>query len=146
MAQSMFTGQDGWTAFEVAAALIPTVTFVWIIVTVRALHLRGVYFWGLGSTWTTIIGCPIGLVIASMGSWSGLHDPNVVPFYTPIMAGLGLYAVAFIYSIFCNYNATKSVTLAVSTTMLQQFAVLCVILLFLRWSGPNHRRRRSAPH
>jgi len=137
----MFTGQDGWTAFEVATALIPTVTFVWIIVTVRALHVRGVYFWGLGSTWTTIIGCSIGLLIASIGSWSALHDPNAAPFYTPIMAGLGLYAVAFTYSIFCNYNATKSMTLALSTSMLQQLAVLGLILLFVRWGSDSRNRR-----
>jgi len=95
MAHSMLTGQDGWTAFELAAVLAPTVTFVWIIVTVRALHMRHVYFWGLGSTWTTIIGCPIGLVIASMASWSRLHDPSAAPSYMLIAAGLGLYGAAF---------------------------------------------------
>ena len=142
MSEYISTGPDGWTLLKVAAALIPTIMFMWIIVTVTALHRRGVYFWGLGSTWTTIIGCPIGLVIASMSGWSGLHEPNASPFYTLIAAGLGLYAVTFAYSIFYNYNATKSATLAVSTSMLQQLAVLGLILLFLRWSA-NSRRSGS---
>ena len=142
MSESMLTGQDGWTALKIAAALVPTVTFSWIIATVTALHRRGVYFWGLGSTWTTIIGCPIGLVIASMSGWGGLHDPNAAPSYTLIAAGLGLYAVAFAYSILYNYNATKSAILAMSTSMLQQLAVVGLILLFLRWSA-NSRRSGS---
>ena len=142
MSESILTGPDGWTLLKIAAALVPTVTFIWIIATVTALHRRGVYFWGLGSTWTTIICCPIGLLIVSMSGWSGLHDANAAPFYTLIVAGLALYVAALVYSILYNFNATKSVTLAVSTTMLQQFAVLCVILLFLRWSSDNRRSRR----
>jgi hypothetical protein len=79
-----------------------------------------------------------------MSTWSGLHDPNAAPSYTLIAAGLGLYGAAFAYSILYNYNATKSAILAMSTSMLQQLAVLCVILLFLRWSGDRANRARLA--
>jgi hypothetical protein len=144
MSESILTGPDGWTLLKIAAALVPTVTFIWIIATVTALHRRGVYFWGLGSTWTTIIGCPIGLLIASMGSWGGLSDPNAAPFYTPIAGGLILYVVVLAYSILYNFGATKSVILALSTALLQQLALLCVILLLLRWSGDRTNSGRRA--
>jgi hypothetical protein len=58
-----------------------------------------------------------------------------------IMAGAILYLVAFGYAIFYNYNVTKSVTLAISTSMLQQLAVLGVIFLFLRWRGDEGEPR-----
>ena len=35
----------------------------WTILTVTALHKRDVYFWSLGSTWTSVIACPVALVI-----------------------------------------------------------------------------------
>lgn len=76
--------------------------FVWIIATVTALHKRDGYFRGLGSTWATIIGCPTGLIIASLSTWSQLNDPNAAPVYALIVAGLGLYPVVFAYSILYN--------------------------------------------
>jgi hypothetical protein len=83
-----------------------------------------------------------------MSGWGGLHDPNAAPSYTLIAAGLGLYGAAVAYSILYNYNATKSAILAMSTSMLQQLAVLGLILLFLRWSGNSRRsgsRRKHMP-
>jgi len=132
---------DLWTALKVAAALVPAVIFLWVIATVMVLHKRDVYFWRLGSTWTTIIGCPAGLVIASFSALGG-NDPNSAPLYTPLIAGLALYAVAFAYSISYNYGVTKSASLAISTSMLQQLAVLGLVLLFLRWQGDQVNRRR----
>ena len=116
MSDYTLTSPDSWTVLKVTAALIPAIMFVWIVVTVSALHRRNVYFWGLGSTWATIIGCPAGLIIASLSTWSRLNDPNAAPVYALIVAGLGLYAVVFAYSILYNYGATKSVTLALSTS------------------------------
>jgi hypothetical protein len=46
------------------------------------------------------------------------------------------------YAIFYNDNITKSVTLAISTSMMQQLAVLGVIFLFLRWRGNEVNRGR----
>ena len=45
------------------------------------------------------------------------------------LAGAVLYIVAFGYAIFYNYNVTKSGTLAISTGMVQQLAVLGAIFL-----------------
>jgi|SRR5271165_3830267 len=144
MLDHILTTLDGWTVLKVAAALIPAIMFVWIIATVTALHNRDVYFWGLGSTWATVIGCPTGLITASLSTWSQLNDPNAAPYYTLIWAGVGLYAVVFVYSLLYNYGATRSVTLALSTSMLQQLAVLGVILLFLRFSGNQANRGRRS--
>jgi hypothetical protein len=78
----------------------------------------------------------------SLSVSSQLHDPNAPLFQAPIIAGAILYAGAFAYAIFYNYNATKSAMLAISTSMLQQFAVLGVIFLFLRWQGDKVNRGR----
>jgi hypothetical protein len=110
--------------------------------TMIALHKRDVYFWSLGSTWTSVIACPIALVIMSLSVWSQLNDPHAPFFQAPIIAGAILYTVAFAYAIFYNYNATKSATLAISTSMLQQLAVVGVIFLFLRWRGNEVNRGR----
>jgi hypothetical protein len=75
-------------------------------------------------------------------SLSSLHDANVPLSHGPIVAGAILYTVAFAYAIFYNYNIAKSATLAISTSMLQQLAVLGVVFLFLRWRG-NEVNRRS---
>jgi hypothetical protein len=131
---------DGWIVFKAIA--VPALMLIWIIMTMMALHKRDVYFWSLGSTWTSVIACPIALVIMSLSVWSQLNDPHAPLFQTPIIAGAILYAVAFAYAIFYNYNATKSAMLAVSTSMLQQLAVLGVIFLFLRWRGNEVNRGR----
>ncbi len=82
----------------------------------------------------------MALAIASLSSLSGLNEPNAPLFHAPIIAGALLYVGAFAYAIFYNYNATKSSMLAISTSMLQQFAVLGVIFLFLRWQGNQVNR------
>ena len=138
----IFANRDGWTVVQVVAMLTPALVAVWIIMTVTPLHKREVYFWSLGSTWTSVIACPIALVIMSLSSWSQLHDPSVSLFHGPIIAGTILYIVAFAYAIFYNYNITKSAVLAISTGMLQQLAVLGVIFLFLRWRGNEVNRGR----
>jgi hypothetical protein len=46
------------------------------------------------------------------------------------MAGAILYVVAFGYAIFYDYNVTKSATLVISTSVLQQLTVLGVIFCF----------------
>jgi hypothetical protein len=135
-------GTDGSTMIEVIAVLVPTLVLLWIVLTVTALHKRDAYFLSLGSTWTSVIACPIALFIMSLSSWSQLHDPNAPVFHVPLIAGAILYLVAFAYAIFYNYNVTKSATLAISTAMLQQLAVLGVIFLFLRWRGNEVNRGR----
>jgi hypothetical protein len=132
---------DGSTVLEVAV-LVPALVLLWIILTVTALHKRDVYFWSLGSTWTSLIACPVALAITCLSSLSGLHDSNAPLFHGPIVAGAILYVVAFAYAIFYNYNISKSATLAVSTSMMQQLAVLGVIFLFLRWRGNEVNRGR----
>jgi len=78
----------------------------------------------------------------SQSVWSQLHDPNAPLFQAPIIAGAILYAFAFTYAIIYNYNATKSAALALSTSILQQLAVVGAIFLFLRWRGEEVNRGR----
>jgi len=115
----IFANWNGWTVVQVAGMLAPALVAVWIIMTVTALHKREVYFWSLGSTWASVIICPLALGIMSQSVWSQLHDPNAPLFQAPIIAGAILYAFAFTYAICHNYNATKSVALALSTSILR---------------------------
>ena len=135
-------GLNGWTMLEVAAVLAPALALLWIVLTVSALHERDAYFWSLGSTWTSIIACPVALVIMSLGSWNQVNGPDAPLFHAPIVAGAILYLVAFGYAIFYNYKVTRSALLAVSTSMLQQLAVLGAVFLFLRWRGNEVNRGR----
>jgi hypothetical protein len=106
---------DGSTIIEVIAVLVPALVLLWIILTVTALHKRDAWFWSLGSTWTSVIACPIALAIMSLSSLSQLHDPNAPVFHAPLIAGAILYIFAFGYAIFYNYNVTRSAMLATST-------------------------------
>ena len=136
-------GGDGSTALEVAAVLVPALVLIWIFMTVMALHKRGVYFWSLGSTWTSVTACPIALLIMCLSTWSRLHDQSAPLFHAPIIAGAVLYAVAIAYAILYNYDATRSPILTISTSMLQQLAVLGAILLFFRWHAHEVNRRSN---
>jgi len=136
-----FNGTDGWMTVKVVAVVIPVLCFVWIVATVMALHSRDVYFWSLGSTWTSLIACPAAILIMSLSGWSRLHDPNAPLFEVPLLAGAALYVTAFAFAMFYNVRAARSALLALSTTMLQQFAVLGLILLFARWTGERAQRR-----
>jgi uncharacterized membrane protein YoaK (UPF0700 family) len=127
------TSTDDW--ITIVAVLIPALVFIWIIMTVTALHKRDVYFWSLGSTWSSLIACPIALLIIALSG--GLKGAPAL-----LMAGAILYAVAFAYSIFYNYNATKSAALALSTSMLQQLAVLGAIYLYFRLTDREENRGR----
>jgi hypothetical protein len=142
MLDYVLNGPDGWMVLKVVAVLIPVLVFVWIVATVMALHRRDVYFWSLGSTWTSLVAGPAAIVIMSQSAWSRLHDPNAPLFAVPITAGLMLYAVALAYAVFYNFRATKSALLAFSTCMLQQLAVLGLIFIWLRWDGDRVNRRR----
>jgi hypothetical protein len=142
MLDYIFANWDGWSVVQVAGMLTPALVAVWIIMTVTALHKREVYFWSLGSTWASVIICPIALVIMWLSVWSRLHDPNAPLFQAPVIAGAILYAFAFTYAIVYNYKATKSAALAVSTSILQQIAVVGAIFLFLRWRGEEVNRGR----
>jgi hypothetical protein len=143
MLEYILTSPDGWAVFKVVAVLVPVLVFMWIVMTVMALHKRDVYFWGLGSTWSSIITCPVALLIMCLSGWSQLHDSSVPMSHAPIIAGAILYTGAFAFAIFYNYNATKSAILALSTSILQQLAVVGVIFLFFRWHGNEVNRRRQ---
>jgi hypothetical protein len=132
MVDYISTSPDGWAVLKVVAMLVPVLVFIWIIMTVMALHKRDVYFWGLGSTWSSIVACPVALLIMSLGPWS----------HAPIIAGAILYAGSFAFAIFYNYNAAKSAMLALSTSILQQLAVVGVIFLFFRWHANEVNRSR----
>jgi hypothetical protein len=142
MLDYFLTSPDGWAVLRVVAVLVPVLVFMWIIMTVMALHKRDVYFWGLGSTWSSIIACPAALLIMCLSGWSQSHDPNAPMFHAPIIAGAILYAGALAFAIFYNYNATKSAMLALSTSILQQLAVVGVIFLFFRWRANEVNRGR----
>ena len=130
------TSADGW--MTILAVLIPTLAFIWIIMTVTALHKRDVYFWSLGSTWSSLIACPIALlIIALSGGWKGASAPPAL-----MMAGpFSMLSRSHIRSSITT-TRTKSAALALSTSMLQQLAVLGAIYLFFRLTDNEENRGR----
>jgi hypothetical protein len=130
-----------WDALKVAAILTPVLIFVWIVLTVMALHRREVYFWSLGSTWTSLIACPLALVIMSFSVWRQAQD-STAPFDLGIIfAGAILYVAALACALLYNFRATRSAALAFSTSMLQQLAVLGLLFLYFRLQGDRVNRR-----
>src|SRR3979490_2969339 len=65
MLNNILASTDGWSALQIVAMLVPALVLIWTIMTVMGLHKRDVYFWSLGSTWISVIACPIALVIMS---------------------------------------------------------------------------------
>jgi hypothetical protein len=78
----------------------------------------------------------------SLASWSQVNGPNAPLSDAQLVAGAILYLVAFGHAISYNYNVTRSAVLAVSTSMLQQPAVLGAVFLFLRLRGEEVNRGR----
>jgi hypothetical protein len=142
MLDHIFDSLDGWTVLKVAAVLLPVLVFVWIVATVMALHRRDVYFWSLGSTWTSLIACPLAVAITSFCAWRQLKDPGASIDPVPIMAGAVLYVAALAYALLYNFRATRSAALAFSTSMLKQLAVLGLLFLYFRLEGDRVNRRR----
>lgn len=142
MADSAMPLANGWTTLEILGASAPVILFAWIVATVLALHRRNVYFWGLGSTWVSLIACPIAILIMSISAWSTGPNSSDHLAQVPLFGGAVLYVVAFGFCVFYNFGATRSVWLAISTSLMQQLAVLGLIFLFLRWQGDKGRRER----
>jgi hypothetical protein len=135
-----FADSNVWDALKVGAILTPVLIFVWIVMTVMALHRREVYFWSLGSTWTSLIACPLALVIMSFSVWRQVNDPNAPFDLGIIFAGAILYVAALAYALLYNFRTTRSAALAFSTSMLQQLAVLGLLFLYFRLQGDRLNR------
>ncbi|UPT96456.1 hypothetical protein J4G48_0046915 [Bradyrhizobium barranii subsp. apii] len=138
-------GMDGGTAFAITVGISLVVVFFWIVLTVTALHRRELYFWGLGSTWTSIFAALLAVGIACTSSLSGLHDQQAPLYQGPLIVAGMLYASALAYAVLYNWRATRSVLLGISTSMLQQLAVLGIFLLIVRWQG-NRMNRHHQPY
>jgi hypothetical protein len=93
-----------------------------------------------GSTWISLITSRIPILIMSTSAWSTSSNPNDHLIQVPFFGGAVLYLVAFGFCVLSNFGATRSVWLAISTTLLQQLAVLGLIFLFLRRQGDKVNR------
>ncbi|MGJ4902324.1 hypothetical protein ACQR0V_12195 [Bradyrhizobium sp. HKCCYLS2058] len=140
MVDSALPASNGWTSLEILGASAAVLLLVWIAATVLALHRRDVYFWGLGSTWISLIAFPIAILIMSISAWSAGSNSNDPLAQVPLFGGAALYVAVFGFCVFYNFGATKSVWLAISTSLLQQLAGLGLIFLFLRWRGDKVNR------
>jgi len=116
----------------------PVTIVVWIVATVRALHVLGLGYWSLTSTYVSLLSevVAIGLiclvvVLQANGSHSEL---NITVLYVAGLVALGSQCWC------CWYNWTKSgsVSLAFSVTVLQiTTSSLIVLLLMLRSRPPR---------
>ena len=76
-------GANGSTIFEVVAVLVPALVLLWIVLTVTSLHKRDARFWSLGSTWTSVIACPIVLIIIVAELLEPVARPERAPLPRP---------------------------------------------------------------
>jgi len=126
---------------KVAGVLVPALLFVWTIMTVMALHRREVYFWSLGSTWTSIVAAFIALFLIPLAA---LHAEGDSVNLVPLLAAAVLYATSIAFAFFYNLGRIGHVGLTLSTVLLQQLAVLGVLYLVWRIFGSAQPRHRSA--
>ncbi|MGF6311899.1 type IV secretory pathway VirB2 component (pilin) [Bradyrhizobium sp. i1.8.4] len=119
----------------------PVTFLVWIIVTVRALHLLGLGYWSLTSTYVSLLseGAAIGLACLAVALQpNGSHaEPNATVLYAAGLVALGSQCWCGWY----NWKRTGSALLAFSVTVLQLTTSSLIMLLLMLRSRPPEKSR-----
>ena len=132
-----------------ALLLVPFAIFCWIFTTIRAIHLVGVRFWFIPSTYVTLIGGIISLVmcsimlLASQESAKRGHDVGDTTLY---VAAAILYSGCAVRSYWYNWRRTNSPILALSLTILQTLSAVFVIGVFNLWLDHRNTKRYEREH
>jgi hypothetical protein len=128
---------------------VPFASINWIFITVRAIHFAGVRFWFIPSTYVTLVGGIIALIIcAIMGllSHEAARREHQVTDTTLYVAAAILYGGCVVWSYFYNWLRTGSAILAFSLTILQTLSAAFVIALINLWLNRNSVKRYEREH
>jgi glucose dehydrogenase len=132
------------TVQALALLLIPFIFLMWIVTTVRALHLAGLDYWSLASTYVAIACAGVAIVLAWIAS---LIRPDGSPtnFRDIVLHAAGVVAVGGVsWCGWYNCRRTRNGSLAVSVTTLQM-GIGVLLALVIIWAlvrdRPGHGHR-----
>jgi hypothetical protein len=133
----------------IALLLAPCIVFFWIFTTIRAIHLAGVRFWFIPSTYVTLVGgiialvmCVIMLLLSHESARQG-HDAGDNTLY---VAAAILYGGCAGWSCWYNWRRTNSALLAISLTILQTLSAAFVVGVFNLWLDRHSTKRYERDH
>jgi hypothetical protein len=141
-------GNHAWLN-AVALLLVPFVVFCWIFTTINEIHLVGLRFWSIPSTYVTLISGVISLVMSAimlLASQDAVRRGHDVGDTTLYVAAAILYGGCSAWSCWYNWRRTGSAVLAVSLTILQTLSAIVVIGVFNLWLDRNNTKRYEREH
>jgi hypothetical protein len=133
----------------VALLLVPFAVFCWIFTTIKGIHLVGVQFWFIPSTYVTLIGGVISFVMSAtmlLASQESAKRGQAAGDYTLYAAAAILYGGCAGWSCWYNWRRTGSTVLAISLTILQTMSAVFVIGVFNLWLDRKNTKRYEREH
>ncbi|MET4279368.1 MULTISPECIES: hypothetical protein [unclassified Bradyrhizobium] len=133
----------------IGVLIVPLSAFCWIFTTIRSVHLMGVRFWFLPSTYVGLIGGVLALLICLIMfvfSTEAERRGHQVTDTTLYAAAAILYCGCVVWSYLYNWRKTGSPLLSVSLTLLQTISAAFVIAALYLWIGGRNTRRYEREH
>jgi glucose dehydrogenase len=129
------------TVQALALLLTPFAFLMWIVTTVRALHLAGLDYWSLASTYVSLICVGVAIVLACI-AFIIRPDGSPTNFRDIVLQAAGVVAAgAICWCGWYNCRRTRNGSLAVSVTVLQlttgTLLALGIIWMLVRDRHPN---------
>jgi hypothetical protein len=124
--------------------VIPVSMGTWIFTTIRAVHLLGLHFWQMRSTYALLILGLVALGLVLLHSVILLlskDHPTVRADETLYLAAALVATLATMWCAWYNWRATRSVSIATSLTIIQTVVSASIVAVLLIWMG--NRRRES---
>jgi hypothetical protein len=144
----LLVGEYAWRN-AIALLITPFSIFCWIFTTIRAIHLVGVRLWFIPSTYVTLVGGIIALIICMvMGLFSqeAVRRGHQTTDNTLYVAAAILYGGCVVWCYFYNWRRTGSAILAFSLTILQTLSAVFVIGVINLWLDRSNMKRYEREH
>lgn len=146
----LIVGNQNYAGINAVGLLIvPLSIFCWIFTTIRAVHLVGVRFWFIPSTYIALIGGIIALLLCLvMGLFTheAARQGHQIQDVTLYVAAAILYGGCAVWSYFYNWRKTRSPILAASLTILQTVSATFAIGLLYLWIDGRNTKRYEREH
>jgi hypothetical protein len=133
----------------IALLIIPLAVFSWIFTTIRAIHLLGLRFWFIPSTYVTLVGSILAVLISAIMfifTQETARRGNQTTDSTLYVTAAILYGGCVVWSYFYNWRRTGSAVLAISLTILQSIWAAFVIGAINLWLDRRNMERYNREH